>query len=227
MNHQQKILNELWRADIYRLLALGFDTPSEKNLNNLDGLLSDLTTLESHPTLLKKLSKLREALQKGRRELTQEYNRLFIIQSTCPTSEGSYHLAERGPILGDITAFYKAFRINVASHSGPPDSIKMQLAFMHFMALKKTYALKHDLTEAWTVTEAAEKKFLRDHLGRWVVPFSDRLREATIHSFYTILGTLLTDWVKNECDAFDTHPTPLPTSLLPQENEGCPRCAVH
>lgn len=227
MSHQQRIRNELWRADIYQLLALGFDLPSEKNVSNLAGLLDDFATVaEDHP-FSDDLAKLSNILKNEKEELTEEYNRLFVTKSECPASEGSYHLVERGPILGDVSAFYEAFRVKVNSKSGPPDSMKMELGFMYYMALKKVYALENKLTEEFATTADAEKKFLRDHLGRWVPAFADRLCKTTNHSFYKILGSLLTGWMNEECSRFEITPTPLPTSLLPPEKENCIRCASH
>lgn len=227
MNDQQKIRNELWRADIYRLLALGLDTPSQKNRLHLEGLLADLNTIEDVDSLLKDIRGLYEALKEEKEELIQEYHRLFVTKSECPVSEGSYHLAERGPILGDVTGFYKAFRIQFHSESGPPDSIKMELGFMHYLALKKIYALEHKLKEAFQTTQDAEKKFLSDHLGRWALLFAKRLEETAQRPFYKILGSLLTNWIKEECSHFQVRPVPLPTSLLPIGSENCIRCAHH
>lgn len=227
MDDQKRIRNQLWRADVYQLLALGFDLPSKNNLNALSGLLADLNSVESHNTLLKEFYQLTDALKNEKEELTEEYNRLFITKSECPVSEGSYHLAERGPILGDVTGFYEAFRIKFHSESGPPDSMKMELGFMHYLALKKVYAMENKLTEAFQITEDAEKKFLNDHLGRWAEIFAKRLRETASHSFYQILGFLLTRWIKEECARFCITPVLLPSSLLPAEDENCIQCALH
>lgn len=227
MNTQQKIRSELWRADIYRLLALGLDTPSQKNCLHLEGLLADLNSIEDVDFFLEDIRQLYETLKEEKEELIQEYHRLFVTKSECPVSEGSYHLAERGPILGDVTAFYKAFRIQFHSESGPPDSIKMELGFMHYLALKKIYALEHKLREAFQTTEDAEKKFLSDHLGRWALPFAKRLKETTQRLFYKVLSSLLQSWIKEECSRFQITPVPLPTSLLPIGSENCMRCAHH
>ena len=104
--------------------------------------------------------------------------------------------------------------------------MKMELGFMHYLALKKVYALENNLTEAFQTTEDAERKFLNDHLGRWAVLFADRLHETTCHPFYKMLGSLLTRWIREECDHFQIFPVPLPRSLLPAENENRIRCAA-
>lgn len=221
MKDQKKIRNELWRADIYRLLALGLDTPSQNNLNALETLLVDLNSVECPKTFSEKLSQLKNDFKNERRELTEEYTLLFVTKSECPLSEGSYHLAERGPVLGDVTAFYEAFRIKFHEKSGPPDSMKMELGFLSYLALKKVYALENKLTEAFQITEDAEKKFLNDHLGRWGELFANRLEKTTDKLFYKTLGTLLNAWIKAECARFRIVPTILPTSLSSTENENC------
>lgn len=235
MDQQQKIQRELWRADVYKLLTLGFDTPSEANFKVLSAIAEDLSSIDSLllPTFLGQengavyslIQRLIKSYELKKDSLEDEYNRLFVTKSECPASEGSYHLAERGPILGDVCAFYEAFQIRIKPESGPHDSMKMELGFMYYLALKKVHALERGLTEAHAVTEDAEKKFLNAHLGRWTERFVARLNEATSHTFYRLLGAILNEWIQEECRRYQISPALLPTALL-DEGEGCFGCAL-
>src|SRR3989338_1719008 len=184
-------MNTLLRADIYRILALGFDFPSRKNLKNIQSITEDLlSTATVDPSLQQYLQKLKVSAEENL-SLESEYHRLFDTQVAAPPCEGGYHLSERGPVVGDITAFYKAFQMQVMPEQCPPDHIKMELVFMSYMALKEKHAEKKGLQEASEVTRKAQVTFLEDHLGRWISPFLERLRDAAAHPFYQTLAKLL------------------------------------
>ncbi|OGQ05845.1 MAG: hypothetical protein A2W61_06620 [Deltaproteobacteria bacterium RIFCSPLOWO2_01_44_7] len=220
MKDHKKIQYNLFRADLYRILALGLDTPTSKTLGELKEIVNDLwkefLPLKEFASVLSKVSV---------DEVAQESLRLFSTKVACPSCEGSYQLVERGPILGDVTAFYKAFQLQFLTNEGPPDSIKMELAFLSYMALKEAFALEEGLLEEAQTTFEAQKKFLLDHLGRWGEIFANRLQERTTHGYYKTLGSLLKIWLKKEFDFFNIQPFPLPISL-PQLSEEEVQCSL-
>lgn len=140
----------------------------------------------------------------------EEYHRLFTTQVACPSCEGSYHRAERGPVLGDVAAFYAAFQVTPVPLEGPPDGLKIELTFLQYLALKKAYAMTEVLTEEVEITEDAERKFLCDHLGRWASLFVTRLQAVTDDVFYHCAAELLRAWIVLECETFGISPIPLP-----------------
>lgn len=210
----------LLRADIYRILAVGFDEPIESHHHMLVSVLADLA--DRFDFLLPLFQAAQDA---QREELEALYIRLFVTQTLVPHSEGSYQLAERGPILSDITAFYNAFQIGFVEKKGSPDSIKMELAFMSYMALKEAYADENNLLQEGGVTFEGQKTFLNDHLGRWGNLFADRLEKTTDHPYYIALAELLKKWLQMENKHFDITPVSLPIQL-PGSNEEGLRCPL-
>ncbi len=217
MNAIQK---SFFRADVYRILALGFDIPTQEHQNEMRAIIEDLLENVELPELKVFLKILKTKPEK----LEEEYTKLFVTKVECPFYEGSYHLAERGPVLGDITAFYNAFHIKAMPMEGPPDAIKMELGFLSFMALKEANAIQNKSPQDIQITEAAEAKFIEDHLGRWGEMFAERLQESTDSPFYIILAKFLKNWIKMECKHWDIKPVRLP-SLLPQTETNPVQCS--
>lgn len=210
------LFRALLRADIYRILAIGFDEPNAERLGELRELIAELHPLDPILDSLYELSVMSP-------DLPAEYNDLFCTKVLCPPYEGSYLLTERGAVLGDVSAFYKAFELKFLTREGPPDSIKMELAFLSYMALKEAYALENKLLSEAQTTFEAQAKFIRDHLGRWGGSFASRLKQTTTFPYYKTLAEFLEMWLAEENRHFKILPVELPT-LLPKsvdDEVGC------
>lgn len=223
MNIQEQILRNLFRADLYRILALGFEEPNAENLKSVQGIVEDILELVPKVECSVELEiALRGLVENGgwnAGALSAEYYRLFGTHVVCPSSEGSFQQVERGPIIGDISAFYEAFQMKAIEHQGPPDSIKMELGFMSFMALKTVYALENGLKEEKEIVEEAQKKFLSSHLGRWFEPFVTKLDASSSYPFYASLALLLVKWVTEDCQNIGASPVPLAVHEMKDDGE--------
>ncbi len=223
MNVQNSVLKHLFRADLYRILALGFDAPTSGNLEAIkeitEGLLELVLETECSKDLADALCDLVEIFPQDAKNLEGEYHRLFGTHVACPSAEGSYQQVERGPIIGDVSAFYAAFQMKVLEKQGPPDSLKMELGFMSFMALKTAYALENGLKEEREIVEEAQTKFLSSHLGRWAKCFSTKLKEVSENVFYQNLAALLEQWIAEDCQWVNASPVLLQEFELKEEGE--------
>lgn len=209
-----------WRADFYRLLALGFDFPSHVVAETMETLARDLSASSFGDRKLKELlgafSKEIANDWSGREAL---YHHLFTTQVACSPCEGSYHLTERGAVIGDISAFYSAFHLKLVERQGPPDAIKMELGFMSYLCLKKASAIQNRRDEDLAVTSEAETLFLKKHLGRWALLFASRLLEETESGYYPLLSRLLSLWIEKECRLTGAKPSPFSIPLPAFEDE--------
>ncbi len=169
-------------ADLFRVLALTFGPPEGRDGEALAGILKDLGDVlkdEKHP-LAEPVELLREAFEEIPADIVNDdYHPLFNTHVLVSPFEGSYHRQERGPVMGDVAAFYKAFGLETALESGPPDAMHKELAFMSWVSLKEAYALENGLIEEAKICQDAAKNFLSDHLGRWTGAFFVRLVDAT------------------------------------------------
>lgn len=224
-NHD--IRQTFWRADVYRLLALGFEFPGSSLLETLHALVEEL--IESSfgkPDLRELIDKLSQESSGNQEAIENSYHHLFSTVVTCPPCEGSYLKTERGAVIGDITSFYRAFELQTTVGEGPPDAIKMELGFMSFACLKEAKARHEELSRELKTIQRAQALFLNDHLGRWIPSFTRQLKSQTDNPFYETLASLLSFWIHEECCLLDVQPAPLPLFLpsLPEKEET--RCAL-
>ncbi|TAN33461.1 hypothetical protein EPN27_04840, partial [Patescibacteria group bacterium] len=112
-------LDILWRADMYRLLALALDRPGDGSREALQELASEIaaderTRHDSHgiSTGLTEMTAQLATLSSD--DWSAEYHRLFVNEVFVPPSEGSYGLVERGAVVGDVSGFYKAFCVQTS-----------------------------------------------------------------------------------------------------------------
>jgi TorA maturation chaperone TorD len=99
-------------------------------------------------------------------------------RGSCPLNEIEYGDIKADPLfqphrLADLAAFYRAFGLEVAEDAGErQDHICLELEFMCVLAAKEAYAHEHQLdSDQLAQCRDAQKKFLREHLGRWTPAF--------------------------------------------------------
>ena len=194
MSETGSLESALIRADLWRVLALAFASPTEERLTDLRAVCGELASaLSSHDHPLHEgISDLAETLESlDPAALQHEHNALFSLDVLVPAYEGSYQRIERGAVVGDVAGFYKAFDLKPESSSGPPDSLWNELAFLCWLSLKEAYAIENEMAEGLEIIRNAMAEFLKDHLGRWTGAFVDRLLTASNNSLYVTASHLL------------------------------------
>jgi hypothetical protein len=111
--------------------------------------------------------------------------------------------------MGDIAGYYKAFGLELAEvvHERL-DHISVELEFLHFLAYKESYALCHDGEDKLQIVVDAEKKFVRDHIGRWAPLFADMASKKAQRGFFHLLCELCKAYLKFECAYLGVKPQP-------------------
>jgi DMSO reductase family type II enzyme chaperone len=128
----------------------------------------------------------------------------------CPLNEIEYGDLRADPLfqphrLADLAAFYRAFGLEVADNAAErPDHIGMELEFMSVLAAKEAYAHEHQLDDdQCALCRDAQKKFLREHLGRWSPAFARRLARAATDETLAALAEFTRNFIAAECARFD------------------------
>ena len=128
----------------------------------------------------------------------------------CPLNEIEYGELKVDPLfqphrLADLAAFYRAFGLEVADGAAErPDHLGMELEFMSLLAAKVAFAHEHQLEdEHCSVLQDTQKKFLREHLGRWAPAFARRLARAATDDTLAALALFLGEFIATECIRFN------------------------
>lgn len=137
-------------------------------------------------------------------DLQSEHRRVFsnVITLDCPPYEtlfGNDHVFAQAHVMGDIAGFYKAFGVELSRDVHERmDHLSVELEFMHFVAYKESYARCHDGAEKTQIVVDAQKKFLKEHIGRWVPLFAKMLVRKADYGFYRHLADWTADWMDFE-----------------------------
>ena len=147
-------------------------------------------------------------------DLRDDHKRVFsnVISLDCPPYEtlfGNDHVFGQSYTMGDIAGFYNAFGLQLSQDIHERlDHLSVELEFIHYLAYKESYALLHDGKEKLQTVIDAEKKFVKEHLGRWVPLFAGMLKKKADYGFYKILADFTYDWVGFEIAYLGVSPQP-------------------
>jgi DMSO reductase family type II enzyme chaperone len=154
----------------------------------------------------------------------------------CPLNEIEYGDIKADPLfqphrLADLAAFYRAFGLEVAEDAGERhDHICLELEFMCVLIAKEAYALEHQLdADQLTQCRDAQKKFLREHLGRWTPAFTRRLAAATNEPTFRALAEFTRAFIESECARFRVKPGSEELALRPVDEAAdrmCDACGI-
>ena len=122
-------------------------------------------------------------------ELRLEYTRLFIKGEAHPYETSYDDPLRRTHILADIAGFYRAFGMKPRGEL--PDYINCELEFMALLCFKGAYALVHGLQKQYEVCLIALKKFIGEHLLRWLNHFKVYITKSAKLPIYPVLIELI------------------------------------
>lgn len=147
-------------------------------------------------------------------DLQAEHRRVFsnVITLDCPPYEtlfGNDHVFAQSHVMGDIAGFYKAFGVELSKDIHERlDHLSVELEFMHFLAYKESYALCHDGPEKTQIVVDAQKKFVKNHIGRWVPLFSRMLSKKSDSGLFRFIADICGAWMDFEAAYLGVTPQP-------------------
>jgi TorA maturation chaperone TorD len=122
------------------------------------------------------------------------------VAADCPPCEAFYtakEIFQETSELADIAGFFKAFGLTLAE-SERVDYISVELEFMHLLTYKEAYAQTHHDPAKARFCRETQRKFIRDHLGRWGTHFARLLDQKSDGGYYSSLAALLEKFVSSE-----------------------------
>ena len=192
------------RSDVYRFLAVLFAV--EPNLTLLRQIrktdfvqaLSELG-IEFEKDLPEKSE--REILD----EMIQEYTRLFIGPGKHISPHESVHHDGEGLLWGDSTARVKTFIKSSglkyrSDFKGIPDHISVELEFMYRLVKAEEEARQKNDPARLKKILNLERRFVSEHLSRWIPRFTERVIEAARIDFYRRIAILTKEFILHETE---------------------------
>jgi TorA maturation chaperone TorD len=194
------------RSNIYGLLAAIYRRE----------MTSDLLQQIKDPRFLGVLTKLGIELNNGffkkpekklLEDLAVEYARLFLGPGKHISPHESVHHkkegVQSGQLWGELTAEVK--RIIESSgleykseFTGMPDHISVELEFMQQVILREEQAWQDDDKQTALLCLKNEKKFVDEHLFRWVPDFCEKVIETADWPFYREMARLTRSFIEFE-----------------------------
>jgi DMSO reductase family type II enzyme chaperone len=198
--------NAIRRAQIYGFLVDAYLYPREnwtEDIPLVAGIVQSLgwITVRLDSPVVDDLSELQAAHR----------HTFGMAGSLCYETEyGLPHEYRQSQEMADIAGFYRAFGFNLGGEVRErPDHIAVELEFMHTLALKEAYALENGTPEQVEICQAAQAKFLEDHLGRWIGLFAQAVAHNAPDTLFTPLAQFTADFIRTDADRLGiTLPTP-------------------
>lgn len=229
---EDKVAHPASRSKVYEVLAQAFRYPWDTNYFNPEEMLEPLSLIltddsdwEKTQRLISSIKEHLSALDKDK--LQREFMLIFThgFSKECPPYEifyGCEGYTMQIEVLMELGGVYKRYGVELSDKADErPDHISIELEFMQYLAYKEAYGIKHGhKEESIEVAHDGQKKFILQHLGRWVPLFCQFLSQKAAKGLYLHLSELLSIFITNEVRLFgvkpkiveapDFHPIPYP-----------------
>lgn len=190
------------REDLTRLLSACFyePTPMFAEERMFDTLHAAALRLD--PALAGRVQRLGAAFAaSAMQDLLVDYTRLFLgpvhprarPYGSC-WLDGDDALMQASTL--DVIERYReaGFEMDEAFRD-LPDHVAVELEFLYVLGFRRHQALAAGDTGAAVFIAGLERRFLGEHLGTWIEPFTAAMRDGAETGFYRELAGLARDWV--------------------------------
>jgi TorA maturation chaperone TorD len=191
-------LSSMFREEITAERLRQIKTPVIKEVLSEMGLRYDILSRKNQDQLIE--------------DLAVEYARLFLGPDKHISPHESVHHqrddGDWGTHWGASTVDVKKF-IETAGleykqeYTGMPDHISAELDFMKEAAEREAQALEENDWEGALYCQKMEKKFISDHLIKWIPAFCDKIISQAEISFYGDLADVTKDFITLESEEID------------------------
>lgn len=198
------------RENLCRFLAACYYQPgpefSEEKV--FDSMLDAATRI--HPDLAAHARRLDEEFSAEDSEsLLLDYTRLFLGPTHIIAKPyGSVWLDGENTLMRDSTMAVQelyaegGFEID-ESFRELPDHVAAELEFLYLLIYRENEAQRNGEPETLQVISGRKKRFLGDHLGLWIGPFTAAIRDGARSVFYRELAEFTDRFVKMEASRDD------------------------
>lgn len=233
-NHLPERDVALCRSILYEALALGFRPPTPETRHRLidagsNGALAAAAQVAARKRTGLETRVRRLATWKGTLAgMRKDYQRLFghSVRGPVPLYETEYG---RGTVfqqpheLADLSGFLCAFGLVQHPESRDRvDHLSCECEFLLFLARKEAFAYETGEGDLLRATVAAERLFLKDHLGQFGPAFCRILQRQDPEGFYGRLAGILQEFLQSECARFGVKTGSEALPLRPDHEDAAP-----
>ena len=195
----------LAREDLCRYLAACYYQPGPEFTQEkvFDSMLATATRI--HPDLAAHARRLGEAFgTEGAEDLLLDYTRLFLGPNHIIAKPyGSVWLEQDEPLMGESTvavlSLYQEGGFDIdEGFRELPDHIAAELEFLYLLIFRENEAHQLGKPQDLEIKAALRKRFLAEHLGRWVTRFTTAVREGAETLYYRELAELTDKFINIE-----------------------------
>lgn len=136
------------------------------------------------------------------------FDRARGSSSLYETEYGKDRSMVKGTQLVDIAGFYKAFGLDFGAEEGQRemlDHVSVELEFYALMVMKTAHLRDSGDQEGFEIVLDGRKKFLKDHLGRFVRAIADR-PQVREQNYFSSVFEACRDLVLAECKKLGVEP---------------------
>jgi putative dimethyl sulfoxide reductase chaperone len=217
---EERVSLNLARGRVYEILSLAFSYPWKRKFFRPKSLLEpvDIVMLneEEWSQLKSTISGFSNYLPNMTiKQIQDEYDRLFGTADPieCPPFEMPYG-TEGGvqfqtDVLIQLGGFFETFGFELPRKQSKErmDHISNELAFMSYMCFRMAYGIQNDHDERKIgVLLNGMKKFILNHLGRWVPLFCIFASRKAERGLYKDMVDVLSCFIQNEITLLDVEP---------------------
>ncbi|MEM1994309.1 MAG: molecular chaperone TorD family protein [Nitrososphaerales archaeon] len=204
------------RATLYSFLSTIYSKEltavAISELKNLD--INILTTVLEEPDIIKGVELLKQYINnlEGRDlkevevELAVEYANLFLgVQQIVPHPSESVYLSEEHLLMqkqrDEVVEMYRQIMVEVLpDFTEPEDHIAVELAFMAYLSEKTATSLEQNKIDEALQYIKYQKRFLDEHLTRWVPMLCRDILNGAKTSFYQGIAMITRGFVAADKD---------------------------
>lgn len=219
--NEQSIQNELSNNGVTFLLAsLITSYPDDYAVGCVTQLLGDGVSTggpafqgekwDALESQLRALTQNADMLSQVRSDYIQLFDHSRSENPLYETEYGRARTAVKGNSLADVAGFYRAFGL-LQSDDGAtkemPDHVAVEFEFYSYMLFKEQAVRQLGDNQGIDIVSDGRKKFLADHLGRFVSSIAQRPAVAQ-NVFYSGVFNWCAQVVKDECARNGIEPEP-------------------
>jgi len=193
------------RADLCRLLAACYYEPGPEFAE--ERVFDSMRTAAAlvGPEVASLAQRLGQAFAAGDpEELLVDYSRLFLGPVDAAAKPyGSVWVTGEATLMQPssmaVLAIYREGGFDLAEDFRElPDHVAAELEFLYLTLFRENAARRTDDLDAVAAALALRRRFLTEHLGAWVDPFTRAMENAAQTDYYRILAPLTRQFVTAE-----------------------------